>query len=449
MSLSGGLIRRGPRTFIPFAIVAAFLMAAFVASPTAEAAVPKPSDDPFYSYTASTPLRDIKPGTVLKTRSLPYHILGLALPLKATQLLYRSTDAQGRPTVNVTSVINSPTNTKPGRAIAYQSFYDSLDPADGPSYAISGGITLGGFIPNAESAVFAPFLLQGYSVIVPDTQGEQADFAAGPEYGKLTLDAIRAASNSSRTGLNQRTKVGMIGYSGGAIATGWASALAPKYAPDVNARLVGAAEGGVLVNPAQNLNYISGSLVWSGVTVMAIIGISRAYDFDLTPYLNSYGLELFEKLQKSSITTVLGAYPGLTFAKLAKPRYAKPESIPIYAKTVNKLNMGSAAAPTIPMLIGQGANGILEGTAGNKRGIGAGDGVMVAGDVRSLARQYCAAGTKVTYTQYNLFSHVTTVPLWLPSAITWLNDRFAGKAAPSNCSRIAVGNSLAPLPVHK
>jgi hypothetical protein len=70
---------------------------------------------------------------------------------------------------------------------------------------------------------------------------------------------------------------------------------------------------------------------------------------------------------------------------------------------------------------------------------------MIAGDVRSLARQYCAAGTRVQYQQYDATSHFTTVPLWLPSAISWLDARLAGTAAPSNCASIPAGNSLAPL----
>jgi secretory lipase len=438
--------RRSTRVFVPL-VLAVALVSALVTSLPAQASVPTPSTDRFYKYTAKKPLKDIKPGAVLKTRTVPYHVVGLALPLKATQLLYRSTDQRGKPSVNVTSVVSSPGHTTSAKAVSYQSFYDSLSSADEPSYAISGGRSLGGMIPDVELALFGPFLLQGYSIIIPDTEGQHADFAAGPEYGTLTLDAIRAASSSKSTGLSKSTKVGMIGYSGGAIATGWAAALAPTYAPDVNRRLVGAAEGGVLVNPAHNLHYIDGSLVWAGVTVMAVVGISRAFHIDLTPYLNSYGLKVYKKLRSASIATVLGAYPGLTWAKLAKPAYATPESIPIYVRSVNKLNLGSRGTPTIAMFIGQGANGVLEGTAGNKPGIGKGDGVMIAGDVRSLARQYCSHGATIKYTQYDLTSHVTTVPQWLPTAISWLNQRFTGGAAPNNCSTIAAGNSLAPLPV--
>ena len=113
------------------------------------------------------------------------------------------------------------------RAVSYQSFYDSLNPADEPSAQIAGGVSLGGLITDAESVVIAPLLLQGYTVIVPDTEGQSADFGAGPEYGINTLNSIRAATSSPLTGLDASTPVGMFGYSGGAIATDWAAQMAP------------------------------------------------------------------------------------------------------------------------------------------------------------------------------------------------------------------------------
>jgi pimeloyl-ACP methyl ester carboxylesterase len=308
---------------------------------------------------------------------------------------------------------------------------------------------LGGFVTDAESVVIAPLLLQGYTVIVPDTEGQTADFSSSPEYGTSTLNSIRAATNSPLTGLTKTTPVGLFGYSGGAIATGWAAQMAPAYAPDVNRQLVGAAEGGVLVDPAHNLSYVNGSSIWAGIIPMAIIGIARGFHIDITPYLSSYGLQLYNSLQNASIANVLGQYPGLTFAQLAKPQYANPASIPVLVKVENELNAGSLGSPTIPMFIGQGANGILEGTPGNKPGIGPGDGVMVAGDVRTLARDFCASGTAVDYTQYNALSHVTTFPVWAPAALAWLDGLFAGSQAANDCSQIAPGNSLAPVqPVH-
>jgi Secretory lipase len=430
--------------------VTALAVAGFAGAPAPLAqAAAAPARDSFSTYTGSTPLAQIKPGTVLKTRTLSYHVAGIALPVQVVQLVYRSAGALGQPTTNVTSVLEPPVPPSSPRAVSYQSFYDSLNPADEPSVQIAGGVTLGGFVTDAESVVIAPLLLQGYTVIVPDTEGQTADFSSSPEYGTSTLNSIRAATNSPLTGLTKTTPIGLFGYSGGAIATGWAAQMAPAYAPDVNRQLVGAAEGGVLVDPVHNLSYVNGSSIWAGIIPMAIIGIARGFHIDITPYLSTYGRQLYNSLQTASIANVLGQYPGLTFAQLVKPQYANPASIPVLVKVENELNAGSLGSPTIPMFIGQGANGILEGTPGNKPGIGPGDGVMVAGDVRTLARDFCASGTAVDYTQYNALSHVTTFPVWAPAALAWLDGLFAGSQAANDCSQIAPGNSLAPVkPVH-
>ncbi|MBJ7473136.1 MAG: triacylglycerol lipase, partial [Solirubrobacteraceae bacterium] len=185
--------------------------------------------------------------------------------------------------------------------------------------------------------------------------------------------------------------------------------------------------------------------IWAGVMPMAIIGASRAFGVDITPYLSAYGLKVYNKMKKASIAEVLGAYPGLTWKQLAKPQYPTPESVDVYVEIVNQLIMSAGGSPTTPMFIAQGAKGELEGTPGNKPGIGPGDGVMIAGDVRSLARAYCADGTDVTYRQYNNASHVGAMLHFLPSATTWLRQRFAGVPAPENCGSIAPGNSLAPV----
>ncbi len=419
-------------------------VAMFFVAPMAQAAPPTPEEDPFYHYTGSKPLSEIAPGTVLKTRTESWHVVGIPTPVTAIQLLYRSTSQTGEPTVNVTSVLKPLITIGTPQVVAYQSFYDSLNPTDEPSYAITGGLSLGGAIPQVESALIGPSLLADRTVVIADTEGEKADFAAGPEYGYNTLDSLKAAIASPATGLSSTKKIALIGYSGGAIASEWAAELAPTYAPTINSKLVGATMGGVLVDPAHNLHYVDGSTTWAGVMPMAIIGVSRAFHIDLTPYLSEYGKSIYAKLEKASIAEVLGQYSGLTWAQLAKPEYPTPESIPLYVHVVNKLIMGTGGTPTTPLQISQGALGELEGTAGNKPGIGEGDGVMIAGDVRSLARQYCSKGDKVDYTQYPL-GHIGTAVPWIAEAMTWMNNRFLGLPAPSNCSSIEPGNPLTPI----
>ncbi|GAA1984490.1 lipase family protein [Catenulispora subtropica] len=434
-------MRRTPTQRLAAATAGVALTAAGVAT---AAAPPAAATDSFYSYSGSAPLASYAPGTVLKTRTLQYHVVGIPTPVTAIQLLYRTTDAQGRPSANVTSVIRSLSGDH-SKAVSYQSFYDSLNPEDSPSRAIAGDVSLGGVIANAETLFLAPLLLQGYNVVIPDTEGQTADFAAGPEYATDTLDAIRAATHSDATGMDGNTEFALEGYSGGAIATGWAAALAPSYAPDVNRNLVGFAEGGLLVDPAHNLKYVDGSLLWNGVIPMALIGVSRSFAIDLTPYLSSYGIQVYNQLQKGSIVNALGQFPGLTWKKMAKPQYADPDSVPAFVDAVNRINLGSFGTPTIPGYLAQGDGGIFEGTLNNPPGIGTGDGVMVAGDVRALARQYCATGDgSIKYDQFDLLSHTGTAAVWAPLALLWLNDRFAGRTAPSDCGHIPAGNSLAP-----
>ena len=118
----------------------------------------------------------------------------------------------------------------------------------------------------------------------------------------------------------------------------------------------------------------------------------------------------------------------------------------MFVHTANKLIVGRDGTPTVPLLIGQGNGGEeFEGTPGNKPGIGPGDGVMIAGDVRSLAREWCSRGVAVQYTEYQHLGHIEGAGPWLPEADAWLAERFAGLAAPQNCAEIAPGNSLTPI----
>ena len=414
------------------AALAALLAPAQAASPT----------DAFYHYTGTKPLAQYAPGSVLKTRTVSYSIQGLSLPLQAIQILFRTTNALGSPSLGVTTVVRPLGATGAiNQVVSYQSFYDSLNPADEPSVAIAGGGGLGAGIANIETALFAPLLLSGRAINIPDTEGQSADFAAGPEYGRVTLDSIRAISRTPATKIPSTAKVALMGYSGGAIGSEWAAELAKTYSPDVAPRIVGTAMGGVLVDPAHNLSYVGGSIVWAGVIPMAIIGISRSYHINLSQYLNPYGRTVVAALQKASITQALGSYPGLTWQKMALPAYANPNHIPAYVNTVNKLIMSGSGTPTAPLFIGQGNGGWQEGTSPSAK-YGAGDGVMIAGDVRTLARTYCARKVRTQYVEYPLSHFSSTLP-WLPQAYGWILDRFAGKTAPSSCGSIAAGNSIA------
>jgi len=303
--------------------------------------------DPFFQYSGGTPLADIAPGTVLKSRTISVYIAGIKTTLKATQLVYRSTDAQLRPTANVTTIFapdcSKTSCANKNKVISYQSFYDSLNPEDGPSRAYAGGKRLPDLLPAVETVLFGTYVKKGHTVVISDTEGQKANFAAGPEYGYNTLDSIRATFNAPQVGLSRDAKVVMLGYSGGAIATEWAAELAPSYAPDLKPNLIGAAFGGTLVSPEHNLTYIEGTPIWGGVLPMAVIGVSRSYDIDIQKYLTPRGLEVYDKMQKASIAYVLGTYRNVTWKDLVKPEFQDRTKIPA-ARLRSRCRSGRAPA---------------------------------------------------------------------------------------------------------
>jgi hypothetical protein len=107
--------------------------------------------------------------------------------------------------------------------------------------------------------------------------------------------------------------------------------------------------------------------------------------------------------------------------------------------------MGTKGIPTVPLLIDQGADGTLDGSAADTPGIGPGDGVMVTGDVRTLAREYCGRGVPVQYNEEDLLDHVGTAATWIVDAANWVTARFAGLRIPQDCAQIPPGNFLAPI----
>lgn len=181
--------------------------------------------------------------------------------------------------------------------------------------------------------------------------------------------------------------MGLIGYSGGSIAFVWAAQLAPSYAPDISGQLVAAATGGIPVDIVNTLNYIDGAPFWGPMTVMILIGMSRAYGFSLDPYLSDYGKRMIHDLDKASIPEVNLSFAGVDWASLFKPEYGDPRSIPELVDASNNTNPLFAPDPAVP------------------EGIGPGDGITVVGDTRALAHKYCSAEVPVTYEEYGILEH--------------------------------------------
>jgi hypothetical protein len=416
------------------ALVLALALAVPTAAPS-QAAIPLPHDDPFYSFDAAA-LTNVPRGTVLKTRSISVGTPGSgAGVVPATQLLYRTQDEQGRPTATVTTVLN-PTGPVNGGLVAYLSFYDALGDICSPSYTLQGGDPgqANSGLASAETGLVLAIAAQGYAVTVPDFEGPGLHWVAGQESGWSTLDSIRATE--SYLGMPSSQKVGMFGYSGGSIAGEWASELAPSYAPDLN--IVGTAIGGIPVHLAHNLRYVNGSDTWSGVIPAVLVSLGRAFGIKVNKFSSRYGKKVMAEVQDQCIGSFNGNYPGLTVQQLVKPKYRAFLKIRPFAKTINKLIMGSTPGhPQMPMFMGIGN---VDGT---------GDHVMIVKDVQGLAHEYCNEGVPVHLTVYQGAEHGQAGLQFFPEALAYLGQRFAGAAPANDCASIPVGNSLRPLKVKR
>ncbi|HWF74031.1 MAG TPA: lipase family protein, partial [Solirubrobacteraceae bacterium] len=169
-----------------------------------------PSSDPFYTYSGSTPLAQIAPGTVLKTRAIQIAVAGTASMFNADQVLYRTIGEQGQPTATVTTIIHPLVAVQGTKIVAYQTAYDSLGSKCDPSYTLAGGNPSEG-TAQAEGTIIDGYLVAGFTVEVSDYEGTKLDWAAGQESGYGTLDGIRATENA--LGAPSSTPVAMVGYS--------------------------------------------------------------------------------------------------------------------------------------------------------------------------------------------------------------------------------------------
>jgi hypothetical protein len=407
-------------------VVALLLVSLSTATPTGAASGPvSPGQDPFYSYSGSAALASIHPGTVLKSRSV-HLALGTATstPVRAEQLLYRTTSQVDQPTVTVTTVLEPTPMPVLPKIVDYLSFYDGLGAQCDPSYTLAGGDPGGPTNEqqaDEEEMLVSWYLSQGDIVTVPDFEGTAFHWMAGHESGYGALDAIRATE--SYLDVAPTTRVGLSGYSGGAVAADWASELAPSYAPKLN--LVGVAEGGIPVNYTHMFNYINGTTEYSAAMPGVLIGLSRAYGVDLPRYLSVYGRQVVQQANQVCIASVFGHYPQLSFQELMKPQYQNLFDVPAFAEMLGDQTMGTASTPPRePLLM---AVGNADGT---------GDGVMVTSDVRSLARHYCQEGVSVQFQEYRGASHEDAGALFEPQTGPFLQERFAGLPFVSNCASL-------------
>lgn len=366
-------------------------------------APPAPDPDPFYAPTPG--LEAEAPGTVLRTRPASFKAFGRTFPVKTTQALFRTTDTAGEPVATVATLIESPFPYRRGDRplVAYQVAIDSLGAKCQPSHTFTEDAGLDAFL-------MAGLLLRGYHVVVTDYEGPRFAYGAGVMLGQATLDGIRAAEALPGTGLaGAATPVGMWGYSGGAIATGWAAELQPTYAPELNLKAV--APGGTPADLLATARHMDGSFM-SGFMVLVAVAIAREYPY-FAPAFNDRGRALAAKLSDVCSGEVF-KYPFLRLADLLV--VPEPLTNPLLAAALEQTRLGRVA-PTAPVFLYHAVHD---------------EGIPFAEAV-ALREDWCALGADVTFYADHTGEHIL-LPIFASwRVIAFMSDRFNGIPTSGNC----------------
>lgn len=388
-------------------------------APVAASAPLSPDQDPFYAAPGN--LADYSNGAVIAERPETVHLgTTTSTPIRAEQILYRSTDQLGHPSATVTTVLTPGHASLIPHIVEYLSFYDGLGPLCDPSYTLAGGDPGTASMRSQaeeEELLVGWYLSQGDIVTVPDFEGTGQHWMAGREAGQASLDAVRATR--SALGLGTSTPVGVSGYSGGAMAADWVSELGPSYAPDVH--LVGVAEGGIPASYVDMFGYIDGSPTYSVAIPGMLLGLTRAYGVDLGSYLTPSGQALVGQIQHGCMASLFGNYT-VTIDRLMAPGFTDLAHTEPFASMLAGQTMGDSGIPGAPLFMAVGNSD------------GRGDGAMVAADVEALARKYCTEGVTVEFQEYPGLSHEAAGAAFDPQTGPFLQARFAGLPAVGNCA---------------
>ncbi|RSM71840.1 hypothetical protein DMH04_43025 [Kibdelosporangium aridum] len=417
--------RRGRVAALVSALLLTALTTVAVGTSSAAAAPPPPQNDPFYQPPSG--YESTAPGTVLRSRSVSIAAFG-ALPQKvqAWQLLYRTTDQKNNPQATVTTVLlpwgARPSPTRP--LLSYQVAEDSAAPQCAISYQLRQGAGNDNIVAQAEILLINAAVQQGWAVSVPDYEGPRSAYVAGRQAGHATLDGIRAAKNFAPLGLGSQTNIGLWGYSGGALASGWAAELQPNYAPELNIK--GIAEGGLPVSP-KNVLLGANRGPFAGIAMSGIAGLSHAYP-ELAEFMGTYltaeGKAAFAKARTQCNHTNAGEF---AFKDLFKYfNIPDPLSHPVPQQVLAEVTMGQHN-PMAPVFVYHSVN----------------DELVPSADTDAVVKKYCAGGSRVTYQRDILSEHIALVITGAPDALNWLKDRLGGQPVSDGCSTKTVVSSIA------
>lgn len=359
-----------------------------------------PSQDPWYTLPEDTSL--LTPGVVIRLRPNP----SLAAAVEASfayQILYTTTDARHQPSWAVTTLF-IPEKANGQALLSAQIPYNSPCLDRSPSWIL---------YEYKDPATYAA-LKEGWWVNVPDHEGPKAAFGAETGQGYAVLDSIRAVLNSN-LGLASNCKIAMWGFSGGAIASGFAAELQPEYAPELQDRMAGTVLGGPGANMVSAVHEATKSH-YSGLVALSLLGSTSVFPEARTELLKDLKPEMKERFFKAETLGPEEAFNEYDHEDMWSYFHSGEkifESPAIKEMTDQNWYMGRQGKPQMPLFVHAAVN----------------DEIALCVNVDKLVEEYGEKGVKIRYERNSQPGHAGESHTGRPRAIAWLRSAFAGRLA--------------------
>ncbi|NMN97796.1 lipase family protein [Antrihabitans stalactiti] len=362
-------------------------------------------DDPDPFFHAPEDIGNYKPGDVVRVRRIDTWMYA---GTEGWHVAFRSTNSAGNPIMGMTTVFMPVGITNPP-LVSYQAIINSLGVKCNPSRSLFNAEL------NDAPGMYLP-IGRGWAVSIPDHLGPTGAYGAARLGGLVTLDSVRAVKQVTELGLSNAPVV-LAGYSGGGMASAWAAALQPSYAPEL--KLDGVVAGGIpadLEEMARGLGFAPHP--GFGLAFAAAMGLEREYPdrLPITSQLNDQGMFLraFMANECRRFLIFHGLFRSAGDVAGRTDLITSPAALAVLHENSLKY---FPDIPKVPMMIWHGLY----------------DGLTPFDAVADTARRYCAAGANLVFSPYDISEHMTCAALGFPAAWEYVEARFRGEPAPTQC----------------
>lgn len=263
----------------------------------------------------------------------------------------------------------------------------------------------------------------GYVVAAPDYPGLGSagihPYLVGVPTARSLLDAVRATQQIAGAAAGSRFAV--WGESQGGHAALWTAQLTRSYAPDL--QLVGVAAAAPPTDLIANLRGGSDPSIRAFLTAFTAYSWSRYYNAPLSSLGGRQTQNIITRLAENNCVTLD-----------AKPRLGTIIGVAVLRRNLRNVDLGrirpwagfaransvNAAAIPVPMLIAQ-----------NPRDV-----IVAPAVTRQFARNACVQRKRVRWIDINGAGHQTSAKDSASMTLDWIDNRFAGLGARSDCGRI-------------